>query len=229
MELNFYDYLPMITQGGYHVLIAGCTGSGKSVMLNGLILHTLTIPGSGLYLIDPKRVELSCYQPSSHCISYGDTYETIEDTLKKAVAEMKFRFSEMKFLGIRKTFREPRYIIIDELAQFSHKVNKEYAKLNPLLSELATLGRAANMFLIACTQRPTNDTITPLFKINCDCKIALRCATEQESRNIIEISDARYLPKHGQCIIRHPDLLEPMIYPVDYYEDAFIENFARTT
>ena len=125
MELEFYDYLPKITQGDCHTLIAGVVGSGKSVMLNGIVLHTMTIVGSGLYLIDPKRTELSMYRSSAHCVAYGDTDETIISTLKLAQAEMHRRFAEMQREGLRKTKRPPCYVVIDELAMLSTKINKD--------------------------------------------------------------------------------------------------------
>lgn len=226
--LDFYGNIPMITKGGYHTLIAGTTGSGKSTLLNGAILHILTQPGTGLYLIDPKRVELSQYRPSAHCLGYGDNLETINQTLRAAVKEMDARFDDMQARRIRETDRPAQYVIIDELAQFCKDGSDQpYYTLTPLLAKIATLGRAAHIYLIACTQRPTRDVITPLIKTNCDCKIALRTADDQESRNIIGISDAVHLPKHGQCIMRHPDAVDPEMWPVRKYEDDLIDYVAQ--
>ena len=223
--MQFYDYMSLICEGNVHTLIAGCTGSGKSVLLNGVILYIHTIEGAGLYLIDPKRVELSQYKDSDHTVMYGDTDESILSVLASVSAEMDRRFKDMQRRGLRKTDLPPRYIIIDELALFNHKINPKLAEGNEFLSRIATLGRASNMFLIACTQRPTNDVITPLFKINCDCKVALRTSTDQESRNIIQVNDAHYLPRWGECLITHPDIVGIARAPVRLYKDEKIEAF----
>lgn len=225
--MEFHTYLDLIAKDNKHTLIAGCTGSGKSVFLNDVLCYILTIDGSGLILIDPKKVELAPYRNSCHTIMYGDDEETIKAALTYAVNVMDARFSAMQKQGIRKSTEAPIYIVIDELAQFSRTVNPELATNNTLLSKLATLGRAANVFLIACTQRPTNDVITPLYKINCDCKVALRTGTKQESRNIIDIDDAYSLPEVGYAIIRHPKHRDPIQVPVDYHTDKEIEDFIR--
>lgn len=221
--MNFYSYNEKIVNSQLHTLIAGCTGSGKSVFLNNLICYILSQDNTGLILIDPKKVELSQYRNTTHTIMYGDIPSAIEQTLRYAVALMNKRYDIMQAQGIRKYTEEPVYVIIDELASFS--TIEELRPCNALLSQLATLARAANIFLIACTQRPTNDVITPLYKVNCDCKIALRTASEQESRNIIGISDAKRLPKNGKCIMTHPDYLEPVILPVDFHTDKEIEEY----
>ena len=225
MDIEFYDYMPKITQGDCHTLIAGVVGSGKSVMLNGIILHTMTIAGSGLYLIDPKRVELSMYRSSAHCVAYGDTDATIVSTLRMAQAEMHNRFADMQRRGLRKTDKPPMYVVIDELAMLSTKINKELAKVtNPILSDICVLGRASKVFLIACTQRPTQDVITPLIKVNCDCRIALRVTNEYQSRNIIDVGDAHYLPRYGYCYMAHPDFMEVEKLPVRLYPDEVIQQ-----
>ena len=223
--MQFYDYMSMITERNVHTLIAGCVGSGKSVLLNGVILYIHTIEGAGMYLIDPKRVELSQYRDSDHTVMYADTTESILSALASANAEMDRRFEDMQRRGLRTTDLPPRYIIIDELAQFNRRVNPKLAEGNELLSRITTLGRASKIFVIACTQRPTNDVITPLVKINCDCKIALRTSTDQESRNIIQTADAHYLPRWGKCLITHPDLVGFAEAPVRLYEDEEIEAF----
>lgn len=224
-ELEFFDYMEKITKGDCHTLIAGVVGSGKSVLLNGVILHTMTIPGSSLYLIDPKRVELHMYRNSTHCAGYGDTPENIVRVLSDARDEMRRRFAEMQRQGLRKTNRPPCYVIIDELAMLSAKINKDLAKItNPILSDICVLGRASKVFLVACTQRPTQDVITPLIKVNCDCRIALRVTNEYQSRNIIDIGDAHQLPRYGFCYMAHPDYMKVVKLPVKLYSD---EEIAR--
>lgn len=221
--MNFYRYYEKIVNSQVHTLIAGCTGSGKSVFLNNVLCYILSQDNTGLILIDPKKVELVQYKNTTHTIMYSDSPSAIEYALNYAISVMNKRYDIMQSRGIRKYTEEPIYIIIDELACFS--TIEALRPCNDLLAQLATLARAANIFLIACTQRPTNDVITPLYKVNCDCKVALRTANEQESRNIIGISDARRLPKHGKCIMSHPDFLDPVILPVDFHTDEEIERY----
>lgn len=228
--MQFYSYVEKVVTSNVHILIAGCTGSGKSVLLNSLLCYILTIDHSGLILIDPKKVELAPYRKSCHTIMYGDDTTSINQSLKYAVNLMHNRYTRMQNEEIVKSNEAPIYIIIDELAQFSRTVRPDLAVNNPLLAELATLGRAANIFLIACTQRPTNDVITPLYKVNCDCKIALRTSTEQESRNIIGISDAAHFSeRYGHCIISHPDYMTPQEAPVAYHPLEEIKAFIAPT
>ena len=228
MELDFYNYLDKITGENVHTLIAGCMGSGKSVLLNGVILNILTIDGAGLYLIDPKRVELVQYKNSVHTCAYASEPEEIISVIHSATVEMDRRFKDMQKRGLRKTDLPPRYVIIDELAQFSKRIDPRLAQANEDLARIATLGRASKIFIIACTQRPTNDVITPVIKTNCDCKIALRTASDQESRNIIQVSDAHYLPRHGFCLITHPDFVGVQKAPVRLYEDETIDAFVAS-
>ena len=229
MELEFYDYLDLITGSNVHTLIAGCTGSGKSVLLNGVILNILTIDGAGMYLIDPKGVELVQYKDSVHTVAYAYTNDQIIRVIHSACEEMDRRFADMRRKGLRKTDKPPRFVIIDELAQFSRSVNPELAQANKDLARLVTLGRASGIFLIGCTQRPTNDVITPILKVNCDCKIALSVSTPQESRNIIQVADAYELPWHGFCLIRHPSYKGVRKEPVEFYSDETIDAFVRAS
>ena len=223
--MEFFEYMPLMTKENVHTLIAGCMGSGKSVLLNGVICYIHTIEGSGLYLIDPKRVELVQYKDSDHTVAYASEPDEIISVIHSACEEMDRRFLDMQKRGLRKTDKPPRYVIIDELAQFSKRIDPRLAKANEDLARIATLGRASKIFIIACTQRPTNDVITPVIKTNCDCKIALRTASDQESRNIIQVSDAHYLPRWGQCIITHPNIIGSVVAPVRFYDDEEIEDF----
>lgn len=225
MELDFYNYLDLITGSNLHTLIAGCTGSGKSVLLNGVVMNILTIDGAGLYLIDPKGTELMQYEDSVHTCAYACSNKEILEVIHSATCEMDRRFADMRARRLRKTDKPPRFVIIDELAQFSRSTNPELAEANRDLNRLLTLGRASNIFMIACTQRPTNDVISPLIKVNCDCKIALRTSDAQESRNIIQIPDACKLPKVGYCLIRHPDFMDVQRAPVRLYDDKTIDAF----
>lgn len=223
--MEFFDYMPLICESDRNTLIAGPVGSGKSVLLNSVIMYIHTIEGAGMYLIDPKGTELSQYEDSDHTVFYSDDASSAYEAISMAEAEMERRFKDMKARRLRHTDLPPRFIIIDELAQFNKRVDPDYDPCNPKLAKIATKGRASGVYIIACTQRLTNDVITPLIKVNCDCKIALRTATEQESRNVLGVKDAHYLPKNGYCIMSHPNFMDCVKAPVRYFSDEEIEAF----
>ena len=219
MEYAEYGYYTQLIEQP-HVLIAGSTGSGKSVIINGIIYH-LMARGTGLVLIDPKRVELAAYTRYANTMAYADTPADIVHTLKRVVAEMDDRYQRLKQratydLSCKRSDEHDIYVIIDELADLMTTSKRE---VTPLLARLAQLGRAANIHFIAATQRPTRDLVNGQIAVNFDCRVALHCATAQDSRNIIGVAGAETLPRHGQSYVRTPEGLQywvvPMIAPAD--------------
>ena len=99
-----------------HTLIAGQTGSGKSVMLNGIITTALKQGGNKYIFCDPKRVELRPYRNLPNCIAYAVTPAETVRALEKAIAIMEQRYEEMELKGLKQYQGEPIYIFIDELA-----------------------------------------------------------------------------------------------------------------
>lgn len=179
-----------------HLLIAGSTGSGKSVLINSLIYTALedAPTRTQFILIDPKRVELVDYKPLPHVLEYASEPDEIQATLQCAVALMEYRYKHMQKLHQKKSDRPDVYIIIDEFADLMTTQKKQTL---PHLIRIAQLGRAANIHLILATQRPTKDIISGQIKVNIDSRIALRCPTAQDSRNIINIKGAETLPRYG--------------------------------
>ena len=159
-----------------HLLIAGSTGSGKSVLLNTLIYTALyKAPHRCRFiLIDPKRVELIDYKELPHTLIYASEPPDIAAALVYAV--------------------EVIFVIVDEFADLMTTQKRETM---PQIIRLAQLGRAANLHLILATQRPTRDIINGQIKVNLDSRVALRCPTAQDSRNIINIKGAETLPRYG--------------------------------
>jgi DNA segregation ATPase FtsK/SpoIIIE and related proteins len=190
-----------------HLLIAGATGSGKSVLINSLIYTALhfTPNHKQFILIDPKRVELIDYAKLPHTPGYYDRLETIITALTGAVATMETRYSAMQRKRLKQSAEPHIYIIIDEYADLVVQAKKQ---VEPLIIRLAQLGRAANMHLILATQRPTRDIITGAVKVNMDSRVALRCPSPQDSRNIIDTKGAETLPKYGQGYYRTSDGLD---------------------
>ncbi len=196
-----------------HVLIAGATGSGKSVLINSFVARLLmgASPASAkLILIDPKRVELAPLRSLPHCIGYANTAETAKIELIQAVDIMMRRYDEMSRQGVKNYAGAALYIIIDEYADLIVTSKKA---IEPLITRIVQLGRAANVHLIVATQRPTREVIAGAIRVNLDCKIALHCATAQDSRNIIETKGAESLPRFGYGYILNPDGLQAVKIP----------------
>lgn len=177
-----------------HLLIAGCTGSGKSVALNGIILsllQTRTPTECQFVLIDPKKVELIQYAPLPHCVRYASEHPDIIRSLQWAVEETDRRFSAMQRAGIREFEGADLYVIIDELADLMTSIKK--ASL-PLLQRLAQIGRAARVHVIACSQNILAQTIPTVLKCNFSTVLGLRTANRAQSRYLIEETGCEMLP-----------------------------------
>lgn len=202
-----------------HLLIAGTTGSGKSVIINNII-YTLLYKSPKevkLILIDPKKVELIQYKELPHTLAYASEQADIINTIKNTVALMEQRYKTMQKQGIKKSKESNIYIIIDEYADLITTSKKD---TECLICRLAQLGRAARVHLIIATQRPTRDIITGQVKINIDSRLALRVPTAQDSRNIINIKGAENLAKYGQGYYLTPDTLTPQLVDISYIPET---------
>lgn len=179
-----------------HLLIAGSTGSGKSVLLNTLIYTALyKAPHRCRFiLIDPKRVELIDYKELPHTLIYASEPPDIAAALVYAVEVMEERYKRMQAARQKKSSEPNIFVIVDEFADL---MTTQKRKTMPQIIRLAQLGRAANLHLILATQRPTRDIINGQIKVNLDSRVALRCPTAQDSRNIINIKGAETLPRYG--------------------------------
>ena len=179
---------------GGHLLIAGSTGSGKSVALNGIIytiLCTKTPATANLVLIDPKRVELNQYKNVPHCCLYASEPLDIINALKATVGTMEQRYKEMQAQGLKLYNGCDIYVIIDELADImtTHKKQAE-----PLLIRLSQLGRAARIHLFCCSQNVLATTIPTTIKCNFPVILGLRTANRHQSRFLIDASGCELLP-----------------------------------
>ena len=182
-----------------HLLIAGRTGSGKSVVVNGII-HSLLCSRSceeeQLILLDPKRVELSIWKRSPHCIAYAsDDMAQRVQALMLASDIIDRRFIEMDRQGLRKYPGGDVHIIIDELADM---ITTQKADVLPLLQHIGQVGRAAKVHLITCTQCPTAQILSTQLKCNFDAILGLKTRSAQDSRNIIGMKGCETLPDHGK-------------------------------
>lgn len=186
-----------------HLLIAGETGSGKSVVING-ILSTLMYQfptEAQLILIDPKRVELIQWKDTPHCIRYASEPGEPAAALELALEITEQRYKEMQKHRERKYTGGNVYVIIDELADL---MTTDRFHVVPLLQRLCQIGRAANVHVIAATQCPLAKIIPTEIKVNFDAILGLRTATRQHSRNIIEVNGCEALPRYGYGYYRTP-------------------------
>lgn len=194
------------------VLIGGTTGSGKSVLVSNIV-YTLSHEDCELYLVDPKRVELSRYSGLEQCKMFSSTSAETLLLMRYVNDTMNARYEEMETMGETEYWGTPMYVIIDELVDLSPRFEKDKVekdnklKIESLLIRIATLGRASGIHLIACTQRPTQDVITGAIKGQFTARVGLRTATPNESRNIVDVKCCEELPLYGYCYYRSPKLV----------------------
>ncbi len=196
-----------------HLLIAGATGSGKSVLIN-LLIHNLLGRApfdAKMILIDPKRVELVQYKNLPHCIDYASEPDDIVSAIDYAIDYMEWRYKEMQKQGLRETKDGHIYVIIDEYADLMLTNRKQ---TESKILRIAQLGRAAHVHLIVATQRTTADIINGAIKVNIDHRFALHCPTARDSRNIIEQKGAETLPMYGSAYYFSPKGLERYAIPM---------------
>ena len=210
-----------------HILIAGSTGSGKSVAINAMIMSLLyrTTPHQvRLILVDPKRVELGMYEGIPHLFTPIITEPKLAaNALRNAVREMERRLKLLASRSVRhidqynKLFEgsmpslfdegeeeEPLpyiIIVIDELADL---MMLDRANVEESVTRLAQMSRAVGIHLILATQRPSVDVITGLIKANIPTRISFRLATKVDSRTILDTNGAEALLGRGDMLFLPP-------------------------
>ncbi|MEM7621112.1 MAG: FtsK/SpoIIIE domain-containing protein [Pseudomonadota bacterium] len=198
-----------------HILMAGTTGSGKSVCLNSMLLSLIESGRSLKFImIDPKIVELSVYDGIPHLIEDVVTKpEVAKETLELAVTEMENRYETFKNLNIRniqsyhaKGKELPYWIIvIDEIAELMQSHDKRVAKACAgFIQRLTQAGRAAGIHVIAATQRPTTDVISGTVKSNFPARIGFSMADALNSKTIIDQPGAEVLQGKGDMLYLSP-------------------------
>lgn len=200
MEFNVPTlYSDMLTSP--HILIAGSTGCGKSVTLNGIIYTAMLEglergDGTRFLYFDMKMVELIDWRDLPTCIGYVDRPENAPRKLQWIVDLMYDRYAVMQKKHIKETEEGHIYVVIDELADFIQCKGC----LEPLVT-IGRLGRAAHIHIIACTQDPSRTTLSGPFMQNMSCRLALKCNSPIESRQIVGKAGAEALPEHGTGIL----------------------------
>lgn len=186
---------------GTHILIAGCSGSGKSVAINDLLYTAmLESPEKNLFcLIDLKRVELIDYADAPHTVAYIDKPEQVERALNVVLRIIDERYERMQAARQKKSSEPVLWIVIDEYADLVCSCPK---KVQTMIQRISQIGRAANVKLLLATQRPTKEIIKGATVVNLDTRLALRTITAQDSRNIISVNGAEALPDYGYGIMQ---------------------------
>lgn len=195
-----------------HALIAGATGSGKSVAINGIICNLLHRAPSRaqLILIDPKRVELAQWRRMPHTIGYASEPDAIPAQLTRALEIIDARYSAAARRGEKTYTGSDLYIIIDELADL---MTTDKRRCAPLIQRIGQIGRAARVHLIAATQCPLASVIPTAIKVNLDARLALRTRSAQDSRNIIGCTGCEQLPRYGYGYFMKPEGIRLMKIP----------------
>ena len=218
-----------------HLLIAGATGSGKSVCINALICSILlnrTHPEDVQFLmIDPKMLELPLYNGIPHLIKKVITNsEEASETLKLVTNEMENRYRQLAKVGVRdidtynervksEEFKLPEgeerpsplpyfVIIVDELADLM--LSSFADDIESALTRLAQMARAVGIHLVLATQRPSVDVITGLIKANFPTRIAFQVASKIDSRTILDANGAEKLLGAGDMLFLTPKHREPL-------------------
>lgn len=186
-----------------HILIGGTTGSGKSTFIDDFVYSILTtkVPaGVSFVWIDPKRVDLVQYRNLPHTLKYVTESRDILRALDDVIATMENRYRQMNAYG-RKEYDGTRIIVvIDELADLMTTCKKE---ILPKLQRISQLGRASKIMLVCATQCPNRKIIPAELTLNFGGRVALRCTSAIESRQIINRAGAELLPEHGKALYFH--------------------------
>ncbi len=208
-----------------HLLIAGTTGSGKSVIINGLIdtlMHRLPFdqPGNAqLILIDPKRVELSQYKDIPHTVRYASEPAEMLAALQAAMAITEKRFKAMQRKGEKLYTGGDLYVVIDEWADLMTTQKKA---VMPIVQRLAQVGRAARVHIILATQTPLATILPTEIKCNFDARFCLRTMNASQSRVIMDANGCESLPRFGSGFFVTP--ASSKLYSIPYVQPEEIKR-----
>jgi S-DNA-T family DNA segregation ATPase FtsK/SpoIIIE len=229
-----------------HVLIAGTTGSGKSVCINSLMASIIYRSGPDyvrFLTIDPKQLELPVYNSIPHLLGMTtiDPDKAVRE-LSRVVEIMEARYGEFANLGVRdivgyneraeqEGFERKPYIvvIIDELADLMLRAPNE---IEMRITRLAQMSRAVGIHLVLATQRPSVDVITGLIKANFPCRTAFQVASKTDSRTILDMNGAESLLGKGDMLFLPPGKGEPTRLHGSFVSDRaakrIVDLWART-
>lgn len=216
-----------------HLLIAGTTGSGKTVCVNSIIMSMLfnASPDEVKFLmVDPKMVELTPYNAIPHALCPAVTDpKKVSAALNWVVGEMESRYSQLAKAGVRniKGYHEKGHklpyivIIIDELADLMQVSAKT---IESAITRLAQLSRAVGIHLILATQRPSVDVITGVIKANFPARISFKVASKVDSRTVLDMNGAENLLGKGDLLFMKPGDAKPSRGQCSFVSDNEIQK-----
>lgn len=182
-----------------HMIIAGTTGSGKSTLIHTIIGNLIHHNDVELALVDPKRIELGEYDGRLRETTYMSTYDEAMAFINSAIATMEFRYDLMRVGHSSRSFK-PMVIVIDEFADLIMQDKNDQFYLG--LCRLAQKCRAARIYIILSTQRPSVNIINGTIKANFPARIACRVASHVDSKVILDVSGAENLLGKGDALIK---------------------------
>lgn len=203
-----------------HLLVAGATGSGKSVCLNTLLLSLLyqnTDETLRLILVDPKRVELTIYNGLPHLLTpvITDPPRAV-NALKWTISEMERRYDLLSKVGSKDILSYNKKMVTDKLPyivfvidELADLMMQSGAEMEGGIVRLAQMSRAVGIHLIVATQRPSVDVITGLMKANIPARIAFSVASITDSRTILDSAGAEKLLGRGDMLLQTADMSKP--------------------
>ena len=214
-----------------NILVAGTSGSGKSVILNGLINSILYEDAAKhqIALIDLKIVEFSKYKNLPHCIGCATSARETEYLLTHIINTIKTRLTEMEKRGSTNFTEQDGpiiHLIVDEMAELMLD-GKECANQ---LQRICQIGRAAGVQVVCATQCPLASVIPTRIKVNFQITIGLHTRTAQDSRNILEENGCEKLPMYGQALIVKPgkatEKIDVPMIPAEWLEKIIAYRMA---
>ncbi|HSV94479.1 MAG TPA: DNA translocase FtsK [Spirochaetia bacterium] len=222
-----------------HILIAGTTGSGKSVLINAFIASILfrSSPEEVKFImVDPKRVELTPYNGIPHLLTDVITdVDKVVNALGWAVAEMEKRYKIFQEVGVKniigynesKAFQAMPYIIIiiDEMADIM--MSKNANDVENHIVRIAQMARAVGIHLVLATQRPSVNVLTGLIKANIPARIAFQVTSMIDSRVIIDTPGAEKLLGKGDMLFIPPDVAKPKRIQGAFVSDKEITDLLK--
>ena len=203
------DVAVEILDSGYHTIIAGTTGSGKSTMLDTLLYNLCQCePGYRNFdVIDLKKVSVMDWKTFPHCKKYATTQAQAEQILQENIDYMMYIYQLMEEQGLKESPYGYKYVIIDECADLVTESKKAKAQI----IKLGRLGRAAHVVVILCTQAPSRKVLSADLCLNFNGRLALRTSDTIESRQIIGETGAEMLPRYGKGIYKSPRFMKSQL------------------
>jgi len=225
-----------------HILIAGATGTGKSICINTIITSLLYQKSPWevkFILIDPKRVELPLYNGIPHLLTpvIVDVQRTV-NAFKWAIGEMEERYKLLAGIGVRDLAaynekivkKSPSetlpyiVIIVDELADIMAAYGKE---VEGTIVRLAQMSRAIGIHLVLSTQRPSVEVITGLIKANITSRIAFQVASNVDSRTVLDMGGAERLLGNGDMLFQAGDVAKPRRIQGVYVSEKEVQRIVK--